>query len=160
MLMTKFEIIADTKWRKLSRSSMKSWAIGRLVTQQNRCCAICGKPIDMTLTGVRADMVVDHCHETGLIRGILHKSCNSAEGKVVNAAGRWGAKSTKYEDVIPFLKQLIQYLEDAYTNPSGVIYPDHKTQEQKDELTKVRRRKADAMRRAKARVAKQDQEQV
>ena len=67
--------------RKLPRSSLKSWAIGHLRTKQGGNCAICKKPIDLRLTGVKADMVVDHCHETGLIRGVLHKSCNSSEGK-------------------------------------------------------------------------------
>lgn len=150
--MPRYEIKVDPKWRKLSRSSLKSWAIGHLVTKQNRNCAVCGKPIDMTLTGVKADMVVDHCHETGLVRGVLHKSCNSAEGKVVNAAGRWGAKSTQYADVIPFLENLLRYLKESYDNPTGVIYPDHKTPEQKAEATRVKRNKAAALARAKAKV--------
>lgn len=138
--------------RKLPRSSLKAWAIGHLRTKQDGNCAICKKPIDLRLTGVKADMVVDHCHETGLIRGVLHKSCNSSEGKVVNAAGRWGAKSMQYSEVIPYLKNLIQYLEDAYANPTGLMYPDHKSDEEKLELAKKRRREADARRRAKARM--------
>lgn len=151
--MPRYEIKVDPKWRKLSRSSLKSWAIGHLVTKQNRNCAVCGKPIDMTLTGVKADMVVDHCHETGLVRGVLHKSCNSAEGKVVNAAGRWGAKSTQYADVIPFLENLLGYLKESYENPTGVIYPDYKTPEQLAEVRRVKRNKAAALQRAKRKVS-------
>lgn len=156
--MSKFTIVVDPTWRKLPRSSLKTWALGRLITKQSRLCAICGKPIDMTLTGVKSDMVVDHCHETGLIRGILHKSCNSAEGKVVNAAGRWGAKSTKYEDVIPFLENLVEYLKTSYTEPSGMIYPDHKTPEQKTESARIKRNKAAALARAKARTKSEGSE--
>ena len=75
---------------KLSRSSMRAWTIGHLKTKQDGLCAICQKPIDLQVMGNKSDYVVDHCHETGEIRGVLHRSCNAAEGKVVNAAGRWG----------------------------------------------------------------------
>lgn len=148
---------------KLSRSAMRSWTIGHLKTKQDGLCAICKKPIDLQVMGNKSDYVVDHCHETGEIRGVLHRSCNSAEGKVTNAAGRWGAKSTKYSEVIPYLKSLVEYLEYHQENPSSLLYPDHKSDEQKQDLAKKRRREADARRRAKARMQElkettQDQE--
>jgi len=39
--------------------------------QQDRC-AICG---------YKDDLQMDHCHESGLIRGLLCRSCNVGEGK-------------------------------------------------------------------------------
>ena len=105
--------------------------------------------------GNTSDYVVDHCHETGEIRGVLHRSCNSAEGKVTNAAGRWGAKSTAYSAVIPFLRQLVDYLETSQTNGTGLMYPDHRTPEQKADRARVKRNTAAAMRRAKMKVAKE-----
>ena len=47
----------------------------RLLLQQDGRCAIC-KRLPYTKKG----LVVDHCHETGTIRGILCSRCNSALG--------------------------------------------------------------------------------
>ena len=143
---------------KLSRSAMRSWTIGHLKTKQGGNCAICGKPISLQVMGNTSDYVVDHCHETGEIRGVLHRSCNAAEGKVTNAAGRWGAKSTKYSDIIPFLQQLVQYLENSRIYGTGLMYPDHKTPEQKADKARIKRNTAAAMRRAKMKVAKETQQ--
>jgi hypothetical protein len=43
--------------------------------RQNGCCAICKKP---PKDGKR--LVVDHDHETGKFRGLLHGECNSGLG--------------------------------------------------------------------------------
>ena len=137
---------------KLSRSAMRSWTIGHLKSKQGGLCAICKKPIDLRVMGNKSDYVVDHCHETGEVRGVLHRSCNAAEGKVVNAAGRWGAKSTKYSDVVPFLKQLVEYLEQAQLEGTGLMYPDHKTPEEKAQRARTKRNTAAAIRRAKQKV--------
>lgn len=137
---------------KLSRGAMRSWAIGHLRTKQGGLCAVCKKEISLQVMGNKSDYVVDHCHETGEIRGVLHRSCNAAEGKVTNAAGRWGAKSTKYEDIIPFLEQLVQYLKGSQENGTGLMYPDHATPEQKVQKARVKRNTAAAIRRAKQKV--------
>ena len=137
---------------KLSRGAMRSWAIGHLRTKQGGLCAVCQKEISLQVMGNKSDYVVDHCHETGEIRGVLHRSCNAAEGKVINAAGRWGAKSTKYSDVVPFLKQLVEYLEQAQLEGTGLMYPDHKTPEEKAQRARTKRNTAAAIRRAKQKV--------
>lgn len=131
---------------------MRSWTIGHLKSKQGGLCAVCKKPIDLRVMGNKSDYVVDHCHESGEIRGVLHRSCNAAEGKVVNAAGRWGAKSTKYSDVVPFLKQLVEYLEQAQLEGTGLMYPDHKTPEEKAQRARTKRNTAAAIRRAKQKV--------
>lgn len=140
---------------KLSRGSLRSWAIGHLKTKQNGLCPLCKKEIDLKVMGNKSDYVVDHCHESGLIRAVLHRSCNSSEGKIVNAAGRWGAKSTKYADVIPYLRSVVEYLEYHRDNPSSLTYPDHRTPEQQAEKARVKRNTAAAIRRAKLKVAKE-----
>jgi hypothetical protein len=44
---------------------------------QNNVCAICDKP---EVQNKR--MAVDHCHETGKVRGLLCSMCNTAIGKL------------------------------------------------------------------------------
>ena len=44
-----------------------------LLAKQDGVCATCGKPSEETLC-------VDHCHETGTIRGLLCRQCNFALG--------------------------------------------------------------------------------
>lgn len=54
---------------------------------QGDCCAICGrKP--------RADknLSTDHCHKTGLVRGLLCNICNRLLGKIER---QWGPNVTK-----------------------------------------------------------------
>lgn len=132
--------------RKLARSQMRSWAMRHLKTEQNGLCPLCHQPIDMTIKG---EGVIDHDHDTGRIRGILHRSCNSAEGKVSNAAARWGAKSSAYPAIIEFLKSTVMYLEGE---PTEMIYPMHKTPEEKAAAQLAKRRVRAATKRASARV--------
>lgn len=49
-------------------------AYNELFRQQEGVCAICALPPN----GAR--LTIDHCHETGVIRGLLHVNCNSAIG--------------------------------------------------------------------------------
>lgn len=136
--------------RKISRSQLRAWAIGHCKTKQGGNCAICGQPIDFTVHGNKSGWVVDHNHDTGEIRGVLHRSCNGAEGKAANAIGRWGAKSMQYADIIAYAKQLIAYWE---SDGCGFMYPDHKTPEQKKEAQRLKRNKANAAAAARRRAA-------
>lgn len=137
--------------QRISRQQLKGIMIALYQRQGNKC-AICGKPIDFSITGHKANYAVDHNHETGEIRGTLHKSCNSAEGKVTNAAGRWGCKSTDYDDVIPWLESLINYLKTSHRNGTGMMYPDHKTPEQQKDAALLKRRKQYAAKKAAERM--------
>ena len=121
-----------------------------LKSKQGGVCAICGKPIEMgKQQGNKTDYVVDHDHNTGEIRGVLHRSCNSAEGKVTHAAGSWGAGGLAYEKVIPWLKAMIAYLEKPGT---GFMYPSHKTPEEKHAAELQKRRVQRAAKKARAKV--------
>lgn len=132
--------------RKLARTQLRAWTISHLVNVQGGLCPLCKQRIDYSIP---REAVCDHNHDTGEIRGVLHRSCNAAEGKVANAAGRWGAKSTAYEDIVPFLKALVEYLEGSGV---GLVYPEHKTPEQKAEATRVKRNTRAAVKRASAKV--------
>jgi hypothetical protein len=124
--------------RKVPRSNARSWMLRQLQVQGG-LCRLCGKPIDVSIKG---EGVTDHSHDTGEIRGILHRSCNSAEGKITNAAGHWGAKSMSYPAIIDFLKRTVAYLE---AEGCGVMYHAHKTpDEQRDARNlKARQRRAE-----------------
>ena len=137
--------------RKLPRSSLRAWAMGHLKSKQGGNCAVCGLPISLQVMGSKSDYVVDHCHESGEIRGVLHRSCNAALGKIDNAAGRWGAKSMQYSEIIPYLRSLVEYLEYHQANPSNLLYPDHKTPEEKAAAARLKRNKANAAKRARER---------
>ena len=127
---------------KLARSGMRSYA-HKLLLKQEGLCPLCCKPIDMNIQG---EGVLDHDHDTGRIRGVLHRSCNAAEGKIANAAARWGAKSTMYTDIVAYLESLVQYLKQT---PTNVIYPMHKTADEKKDDRNRRAREARAAVKAK-----------
>lgn len=134
----------DIRLVKLARSQMRSFMLRRL-QEQGGLCPLCGKPID---TSIKGEGVLDHDHDTGQIRGVLHRSCNAAEGKIANAAARWGAKSAKYSDIIEYLEAVVAYLKSPQ---SRYIYPMHKTADEKKDDRNRKAREARAA--AKAKVA-------
>ena len=122
---------------KIPRTAMRSWAAGQL-KKQNGLCPLCAKHIDLRIKG---EGVIDHDHTTGEARGVLHRSCNAAEGKISNAAARWGAKSSARQDIVAYLTAVVLYLSQPGT---GYVYSLHKT---------VDERKAAANAKAKLRKA-------
>lgn len=131
---------------KLARSGMRAYA-HRLLREQGGLCPLCGKEIDLSEKG---EGVLDHDHDTGRIRGLLHRSCNAAEGKISNAAARWGAKSASYSAIIPYLENLVRYLKAPQKN---MIYPMHKTPDEKRVARNAKAREARAAVAAKRKLA-------
>ncbi len=64
----------EQNWK--ARYGMTRRAYDRLLKYQNGVCAVCGGPPD-TEDNVLA---IDHDHETGKVRGLLCKACNTALG--------------------------------------------------------------------------------
>lgn len=122
---------------------MKAWKV-KQIRAQGGVCPLSLRPFDLRNL---KDAVVDHDHQTGLIRGVLSRSGNAVEGKVKNAVARWGGVGEDYPRVIAYLKRLITYLEQE---PTPYIYPTHKTA---DELRLERNKKA---REARAKRAARD----
>lgn len=56
-----------------------------MLAQQNGLCAACGGPPTGQQYGI---LVVDHCHETGVVRGLLCNDCNVALGRVKDSPMR------------------------------------------------------------------------
>ena len=129
---------------RITRAQVKPVTM-MLLDRQKWVCPLCLKKINPAVVGHKSDYCLDHCHETGEVRAVLHRSCNSAEGKILNAAGRWGAKSVTYDAVIPYLEHLLAYYKSSGT---GMMYPDHKTPEQQHAHQLKKRREAAAKKRA------------
>ena len=84
-----------------------------LLRNQQELCELCELPATKT-----DPFVVDHQHwGDGHIRGVLHKSCNGAEGKIkfalkhIHCAADW--------------KVVINNLVDYLAKNRGLIYPGH-----------------------------------
>ena len=67
--------------------------------KQNHVCAICNEPETAIIHGKKISLAVDHCHNTGKVRGLLCRACNNAIGAF---------KHDKY-----IIQQAIKYLEDS-----------------------------------------------
>lgn len=50
-----------------------------MIAAQGGVCALCVEPLS---DGLARKVHVDHCHETGRIRGVLCAGCNTAIGKL------------------------------------------------------------------------------
>ena len=57
----------------------QEWYVSTLEKQDN-ACAICKNPEDKKIQGRVLSLAVDHCHETGEIRGLLCSNCNRGIG--------------------------------------------------------------------------------
>lgn len=64
----------QAKWR-LARYDMTVDEFERMLHEQDGLCKICGRPPESV-----KGLVVDHCHSTGAIRGLLCLKCNSGLG--------------------------------------------------------------------------------
>lgn len=130
---------------KITRGQVRSISL-KLLKEQGGVCLVCKKPIDLSIKG---EMVADHNHLTGNIRGILHRSCNSGLGKLDNAVGRWISKSMKYEDIVPMLENVLEYYNREETK---YIYYNHLTEDEKRLQRNARERKRRAEVKARAAV--------
>lgn len=135
--------------RKISRSQQRAFSM-KLLKEQQGLCPLCSKPISLQVMGNKSDYALDHCHVSGLVRGVLHRSCNAALGKMEKAIGQWGAKSMDMDAILEYLDKAILYYNQE---PQAVIYPDHKTDEQKAAATKLKAATARAMKAARLKIA-------
>ena len=70
------------------------------------------------------NVVVDHCHASGVIRAALPRAINGLEGKVKSLLLRWGGCKTDVE-VVAMLRGLADYLELHRTPQTEWIHPTH-----------------------------------
>lgn len=120
----------------------------KLAKEQDGLCPLCNRGLDFTLKGVTGNSVVcDHSHVTGHIRGALHRGCNGAEGRVVNAVGRWaGIGMDNTEEIANWLERLVNYLRKP---PSDLLYYTVRTPEEAALALKLKQRRARARRKSR-----------
>lgn len=75
-----------------------------LYEKQNGLCAICKTEGFKMVETAKLKIVLDHCHDTGKVRGFLCHNCNRALGLL--------------KDSVENLKSAISYLEGATTIPN------------------------------------------
>ena len=127
--------------RKITRGQVRSLTLKILKDQEGLCC-FCAEPIDLK---EKDGAILEHCHDTGRVRGVAHRSCNKMEGVVYSAVGRWCVGKMDYNLVIPALRRLADYLEKEHY---PYIYPTHKTEEEKRLAANAKARKARATKKA------------
>ena len=84
----------------------------RMLKKQRGLCALCKEPCSPE------QATLDHDHRTGHIRGVLHRQCNSVEGRVLNWLNRAGRLTPP-----ALARALLRYWARDYSkNP---IHPNH-----------------------------------
>lgn len=96
---------------KLTRAGITEFR-NKLLRENKNTCEICKK-----LIGARDRAVLDHCHVTNRVRGVIHSSCNAAEGKI-RVKAKWSHKGVSSTD---YLIGLGRYLNKYNIKPRQVF---------------------------------------
>ena len=133
--------------RRITRGQVRAVTL-KLLKEQDGMCLICDKPIDITKKGTVGDgPALDHCHRTGFIRGVLHRSCNGGIGKAESVIGRWVTGSMQDESaIVQDMQRMVDYLKRPNTD---LLYYTFKTPEELAQAQKLKARKARARRKAR-----------
>lgn len=105
-----------SKQCNLDKKRAKVYGLDRISFDQliaTSVCDLCGSDgFTMDATRYDSGLVIDHCHTTGVVRGMLCHNCNRALGLM--------------QDDIELLKRAVSYLERATTIPHGSTgkYPE------------------------------------
>ena len=117
---------------RLTQAATKAYREAKLKEQGGRC-ALSGYTLSPS------EAVLDHCHTTGHVRGVLHRGVNSLLGKCENNYRRYGLSLPMLAAMAP---PLGAYLAKDYSN--NPLYPTHRTEDEKRELRNKRARDARA----------------
>lgn len=123
--------------RRLKTSEVAPYRAAKLKEQSGKC-ALCCLPI------AAGSDVLDHDHSTGVVRAVLHRSCNALLGKVENNYKRYGIKDMT--QLARMLSNVASYLSMYPPHLVGdlPLHPTHKTEDEKRLLRNKRARVARA----------------
>jgi hypothetical protein len=82
----------DSRRQVLKKYGLTPETYNELLERQNSVCALCGGPEPTSRS-----LAVDHCHESGRVRGLLCTVCNTALGKL-------GDTVEAFERVLAYLR--------------------------------------------------------
>lgn len=122
---------------RLKTTEIKEWREATLAKQGGKC-ALCCLPVKP------AEAVADHCHTSGVMRAVLHRSCNALLGKIENNYARYGVKSPV--QLAKMLSNTVSYLAcyASHLTADLPLHPTFRTDDEKRELRNKRARKARA----------------
>ena len=83
--------------RRLAPYGITETEYNELIATQENKCGICEKSFDPDING-KSDIVIDHCHTTEVVRGLLCRQCNLGLGNL--------------KDSVINLKRAAKYLEN------------------------------------------------
>ncbi len=123
--------------KKLPSSFLIQQIKDKIRLEQDDVCPLCETSFSIMEPN---NICLDHDHETGLVRGVLCRNCNSMEGKISNCIrrARRALSSAKW------FYNLVRYWTITHaSNPAReqIMHPTHKTKDQKRELRNARARR-------------------
>lgn len=118
---------------RLTRTQLTAFREEQLKFQNGKC-ELCTEPVDSP--------VLDHCHKTGTIRGVLCRGCNAMLGHIENNAPR--NKLTNLTKLARWAYNLVTYISKYRAYPRTELHPSHRTADEKRELRNKRARTARA----------------
>ena len=95
--------------RLLKSYGLSVWQFEELRSRQNNKCAVCQREFDDNSKELRPN--VDHCHKTKIVRGLLCRKCNLAEG---------------YLEKVSNVRRLLDYMQqnELFNSLAGQHAPD------------------------------------
>jgi hypothetical protein len=75
------------QYLRLRRYQLTADEYAALLESQGGVCAICGKVNGLTKHNGEHQLVIDHCHDTGAVRGLLCYNCNLGLGNFKDDLG-------------------------------------------------------------------------
>lgn len=99
-----------------------------LLKQQNYTCAICQEPL------TEQQAVLDHCHQTGRIRSVLHRGCNCYIGHLENNQKRNQITASRLTSILANYATYVQTQKD-------ILHPAYRTPEERQERARKRAKK-------------------
>ena len=70
----------DRRRNNIRRYGITQEQYDELLEYQGGVCAICYQPETLQIKGKIVNLSIDHCHDTGTVRGLLCRSCNVGLG--------------------------------------------------------------------------------